>query len=169
MDTILMDTREKIEKKTHILDYLYLNGIGIVRQKLDVGDWMNPDNPHLSIDTKTGGLLEVYSNVITDHDRFRRECVRAQEAGVQLIVLVEENRVKSLDEVPDWINPRIRMYELRELGMGKRGRMGLPLSPPVSSKRLHCIMRTMAERYGVTWAFCAKDKTGETICKLLGF
>lgn len=168
MATVIMDTREKIDKKQHILDYLYLHGVGIVRQKLDVGDWMNQDDPHLSIDTKTCGLLEVYSNLITSHERFRKECIRAQESGVKLIVLIEENRVKTLDDVPDWINPRTRMYELKKISMGVRGQYALPLSPPVSSKRLHGIMRTMTERYGVQWEFCPKKETGETICRILG-
>ena len=165
--SILMDTREKVNKKGHILDYLNQRGIPVIRQKLDVGDWTRSDDQTVCIDTKTCGLLEVYSNVITQHDRFRRELMRAKDNGVQLVVLIEENGINCLDEVPDWENPRAKTYELRMAGIIK-SRTPIPVAPPVSSKRMHGIMRTMAERYGVIWDFCQRERTGARICEILG-
>ena len=165
--SIIMDTREKIDKKGHILDYIDRLGIPVIRRKLDVGDWARSDDQSVVIDTKTCGLLEVYSNVITQHDRFRRECQRAKDNGVQLIVLVEENGINQLEDVQDWENPRTKQYELRRTGIIK-SRSPLPLSPPVSSKRMYGIMRVMSERYGVVWDFCRHDNAGERICEILG-
>jgi len=164
---IYMDTREKQGKKNHILLYMEDAGIPVIRHKLLVGDWTRTDDQSVCIDTKTCGMQEVYSNLISDHARFRRECVRAVENGIRLIVLVEEYGITSLEDVKKWQNPREGLYYMRKAGF-VAGRGEMPKAPPVSSERLYNIMRVMAENYRVEWEFTTHDKAGERICGILG-
>lgn len=160
---VICDTREKADKKDHILKVFDQHGIPVIRHGLYVGDWTLLNDMSVCIDTKTGGMTEVYSNLVQDHDRFRRECKRAQDAGIQLVVLVEEKGIASLDEVRNWINPRAIIRQ-RKIDNGEDA----PKAPPISSQRLEKIMRVMAENYGVRWEFCEKAQTGERILELLG-
>lgn len=153
MNVIQMDTREKTGKKDNILRYLDAHGVKVIRSKLYCGDWTRLDNQTVCIDTKKD-LQEVYSNVITDHDRFRSECVRAAEAGIRLVILVEQRGIRDLDQVHEWVNPRAR-----RAARGKR--------PPVDPGRLQTVMRTMSERYGIDWVFCDPEDTGKVICDIL--
>lgn len=159
---LLCDTREKAGKKDHILSVFERYGIKVIRHGLYVGDWTLLNDMSTCIDTKTGGMQEVYSNLVQDHVRFRNECKRAMDAGISLIILVEENGIKSIEDVQDWVNPRAIMYH-RKQAAGEQ----VPKAPPISSKRLYNIMRTMAENYGVRWEFCDKSETGERILTML--
>ena len=160
---VVCDTREKLDKKKHIIKVLDRYGIEWIRTKVYVGDWTLLSDQSVCIDTKTCGMQEVYNNIVTEHARFQGECIRARDAGIRLIVLVEEPGIKTLDDVPGWKNPRIIKYrQEEEAGIEHVAR------PPVSSERLHKIMRTMSETYGVEWCFCDKRHTGETILQLLG-
>lgn len=160
--TIIMDTREKTGKKDLILNWFEQNGVKVVRSKLYVGDWSFLHNQTLCIDTKQD-LKEVYGNLVQSHERFRAELVRAKEAGIKLVVLVEEKGIETVDDVQNWTNPRQIIYER----MKERGDVKLPKKPPISSKRLMLIMKIMSENYGVEWRFCRKEKTGETILRIL--
>ena len=163
MKTIVaVDTREKTAKKTHIFEAFYRAGIEYIRTKLYVGDYALLNDQSLCIDVKQG-LSEVYSNLVQDHERFRRELIRARDAGIKLIVLVEEPKIRTLDDVQDWVNPRSIIYQ-------KKADQGIATqkAPPISSKRLYNIMRTMAENYGCNWAFTDKAYCGERILELLG-
>ena len=104
----------------------------------------------MSIDRKHN-LQEAASNLIQEHDRFKRELLRAQESNTQLIVLIEHsNRIKCVDDVAHWQNPRLRF------------------SPKaVTGTRLANIMRVMSARYGVIWMFCDKQHTGRRIIEIL--
>lgn len=104
----------------------------------------------MSIDRKHD-LQEVVGNVTQEHDRFRREMLRAQEAGTELVVLIEHsNRYKCVEDVARWQNPRLR------------------ISPgAMTGERLSRIMQTMTEKYGVIWEFCDKAHTGQRIVEIL--
>ena len=168
---IVMDTREHKGKKDHILSALETMGILVVRSKMYVGDWTLLHDQRVCIDTKKD-MQEVYGNLIGDHERFRNECIRARDAGIRLVVLVEETGIRDVKDVAAWVNPRAVQYQQRLDGTlnpyCRAAKRPMPKAPPVSSKRLAGIMQTMAENYGVTWAFCEKEKTGETICQILG-
>lgn len=160
--TIVIDTREKSGKKDHIISKFDKYDVKHVRSKLYVGDYALLNNQSVVVDVKQG-LHEVYSNLIQDHERFRTECIRAQEAGIRLIVLVEEPRVRTLDDVQTWVNPRDIIYRKQaEKGQATQK------AAPVSSKRLMNIMRTMSELYQCEWSFTPKERCGETILMLLG-
>lgn len=163
MKTVLVaDTREKAGKKDHILSVFERHGIKVIRHGLYVGDWTLLNDMSTCIDTKTGGMQEVYSNLVNDHVRFRNECKRAMDAGISLIILVEEKGIKSIEDVPDWVNPRTVQWHRKQAAGEQTTKI-----PPVSSKRLYNIMRTMASSYGVRWEFCDKEHTGERILEML--
>lgn len=144
---LVVDTRE--QKYEHVTNYFDSAGITWERQKLDVGDYFNPDNPSIVIDRKFG-LQEVAGNVCQQHARFVRELERARASGITLIVLVEERGIHSLEDVPKWFNWRL-----------------IKNPKAISGKGLYKIMKTMAEKYDFYWQFTTKSKCGERIAELL--
>ena len=67
--------------------------------KLYVGDYMNYDNPRLVVDRKQN-LAELCGNVCQQHERFRSEIIRANEAGIKLVFLCEHGKgIEKLDDV----------------------------------------------------------------------
>lgn len=164
------DTRDKVHRHDNVEDYLTSRGHEIVRSKLYVGDISLLANQSICIDLKGLGLKEVYSNLVQQHERFRRECQRAQEAHIKLIVLVEEDEVTSVDGVEFWANPRIMQYAnlVMAHAHGKLLSKKLPSKPPISSKRLMNMMKVMAAKYGVEWRFCKKKDAGAVVEEILG-
>jgi hypothetical protein len=164
------DTRDKVHRHDNVEDYLTSRGHEIVRSKLYVGDISLLANQSVCIDLKGLGLKEVYSNLVQQHERFRRECQRAQEAHIKLIVLVEEDEVTSVDGVEFWANPRITQYAnlVMAHAHGKLLSKKLPSKPPISSKRLMNMMKVMAAKYGVEWRFCKKKDAGSVVEEILG-
>lgn len=146
--TIYEDTRQQAGQHENVRRYMERHGIKLTRVRLDTGDYMAA--PPIVVDTKNG-MEEVYSNIVGDHERFRRECIRAQEDGIQLVILIEDTEIHSLDEVALWENP-----------LKKRGKLPRP------SKQVMVSMRTMSDRYGVRWEFCTPAATGRRICEILG-
>ncbi len=166
---LIEDSRQQKGQHENIARYCAAHGIEVRRMKLDTGDYILP--PAVSIDTKQG-MGEVYNNLVQDHDRFRAECIRAQEAGTQLIILVEnDDGIRSIDDVEMWHNPRIDAYYEKyafALSARKYGRSDVKIpAPPMPSKRIARIMETMTERYGVRWAFCGYEETGAKVVELL--
>lgn len=162
------DTRQQQGQHDNIAEYCRMNGITVRRMKLDTGDYILP--PAIAVDTKQG-MGEVYNNLVQDHDRFRAECIRAQEAGTILVILIENDEgIRSLDDVENWQNPRIdRYYEKYAYALAARKHekpIKIP-APPMSSKRIARIMETMSDRYGVRWAFCSRAETGAKVVEIL--
>ena len=148
---IVADTREKPRAIVRILDTFRKEGITVVRRALNFADYWNPDNPGVIIDRKQN-LQEVCGNVVQGRKRFVREIERCNRNKCHLIVLVEHGgKIKSLADVINWKNPRLRE------------------SPyAVSGERLFKIMTAMANFYGIEWQFCSKQNTGKRIIELLG-
>ena len=148
---IVADTREKPRAIVRILDTFRKEGITVVRRALNFADYWNPDNPGVIIDRKQN-LQEVCGNVVQGRKRFVREIERCNRNKCHLIVLVEHGgKIKSLADVTNWKNPRLRE------------------SPyAVSGERLFKIMTAMAKYYGIEWQFCSKQNTGKRIIELLG-
>lgn len=149
MRVILSDTRQKKDKNDHIQKQLEALGYQVDRSKLYVGDYVFADSSKIAVDTKQD-LQEVAGNLCQDHERFKQECERAKAAGVQLVILVCEDCIKSLEDVPSWFNWR-KKFSTRA----------------ISGKQLWKIMTTMTERYGVVWKFSTRAKLGATIVELL--
>lgn len=148
--TIQIDTREHKFEVARIQRQLEREGADTFLSKLDVGDYMNTDNPHLSIDRKKD-LTELCCNVTQQHERFRRELIRALDHGVHLVILIEHGPdIQSLEDVYFWENPR---------------RAKSPRA--TNGEQLYKSLLTMQERYGVEFAFCDKRHTGKKIIEIL--
>ena len=147
---IQIDSREKAKAIKPILAEFDRKGITHPVSKLFVGDYMNYDNPRVIVDRKQK-LTEICSNVCQDHDRFRRELIRCQENGIQLIILCEHGKgIESLEDVLFWENPRRKK------------------SPKATSgETLYNILSTLTRKYGVQFEFCNKEETGKRIVELL--
>jgi len=148
---IQVDSREKAHIIKHILDDFDDMGVPWFSCKLPVGDYVNLDNPRISVDRKHN-LAEVVNNVGQDHKRFVAELARAQKLGIRLIILIEHSRkIRSVEDVLHWRNPRLDVSPLA-----------------ISGERLYKIMVSMAQKYGVEWQFCEKKHTAQRICEILG-
>lgn len=167
-NVLLEDTRNQPGKHNNIRRFCDREDIRVVRTKLVVGDYALPTTQEVVVDTKYG-LSEVYGNLVQDHERFRRECILAQELGIRLIVLVEQGEIADLSHVHDWHNPRYERYMYIKAAHenGKMMRTKLPPKAPIDSERLQNMMQTMSEKYGVEWQFCRKSETGFRICEIL--
>lgn len=149
--TIWVDSREKARAIKLILRDFDEAGIKYVTNKLPVGDYMSMDNARLVIDRKQN-LLEICSNVVQDHDRFKRELILAKNLGQKVIILCEHGgNIKCLDDVIGWENPRLSVSPLA-----------------VSGERLYRILVQIRKTYGVEFLFCSKQNTGKRIIELLG-
>ena len=166
--TIIEDVGQKQGQHENIRLHCEGKGIILRRQKLNTGDYILA--PRIAVDTKQG-MGEVYSNLVQDHDRFRNECIRAQEDGTVLVILIENNEgLRCLDDVERWDNPRVYDYYHKyayALAANKQGKNLKVPAPPISNKRLIKMMETMTERYGVRWEFCSYEETGAKVVEIL--
>ena len=112
---LVEDMGQKIDRHIVKNDYWRLNGIEVKRYPLPIGDYVVANDKILdvikrkadrSVDIKKMDFMGTYSvcvdtkkdiqeliqDVCTkDHARFRDECILAQNTGVKLYVLVEDN------------------------------------------------------------------------------
>lgn len=150
------DTRNQVGKHKNIHDYCRRNGIEIVRQKLDVGDYAFPDGK-VSVDTKFS-ILELSKDIMSsDHRRFRDECIRAQEAGIRLVILIEE--MPPYGKIDLWQIPRWT-------SSNQFHRYGEPMTR-VDPKALRKAMLTMWRKYGVEFEFCTRRQSPARVIKIL--
>ena len=167
--TIYEDVGQKIGQHDNIKQYCDTHGIKLTRVKLDTGDYMMPNT--VSVDTKKG-MQEIYQDMVTDHERFRRELIRAQEDGIKLYILIEDDLISNMEEAASWVNPRTRDYDYKYGFVAqaqKRGKMldkRIP-KPPVDSARLVKMMGAMEKKYGCEFLFCKPQDTGSEIVRLL--
>jgi len=148
---IQIDTREHQHAIKRILEQFDDAGVRHFSSKLYVGDYQRLDNGLLVVDRKQN-LQELASNICQQHERFIAELVRAQEAGIKVVILCEHGGViHDLDDVRTWKNPRLKE------------------SPKaITGERLWKAMKTMEAKYGVEFLFCDKRITGKRIMEILG-
>ena len=145
---IVEDTRNQVGKHKEINNMLNLLGYTVVRNKLFVGDYSRLDNMTVCVDTKQD-WVELAGNICgKQHERFRNECLRAQNAGIKLIILVEEDL-----SIEAWKSPRKRNGALIS---------------QVSNTVLQKAMLTMTAKYGVEFMHCNKRDTATKIIQILG-
>ena len=143
---LIEDTRNKADKHSNVHDYCQRHGIEIIRQKLDVGDYMLPGGT-VTVDTKKN-LEELSQNLMnrSDKSRFWREVRRAHAQKVRLVILCEHGgQIKSIEDVRYWKSK----YS------------------PVSGRRLIDEMIRCEMAYGVAFQFCGKRSTGKRIIEIL--
>ena len=153
---ILEDTRNQVGKHKAVNEYLEAQGHKVIRSKMLVGDYMIANDGSVAIDTKMS-VLELIADIYQQHERFRRECQLAQEAGIQLYVLTEEELPGG--RLDNWVSPKWQTFN-------QYHHAGDPMSK-ADPKRLRKALITMQERYGVKFRFCAKENTGAEIIRLL--
>lgn len=163
---IQIDSREKSRAIRKIIKIFDEHGIKHFSSKLMVGDYMSLDNPRLIIDRKQN-LQELCGNVCQQHERFKRELLKAMQAGIQLVILVEHGaEIKSLEDVYFWKNPR--KHEVRwKVVNGKREKY-VASAKAVDGEQLYKSLCTIQDRYHVRFEFCEKKDTGKKIIEILG-
>ena len=139
------DTRQQAGKHLNVAAYCRSQGIEIIRQSLNVGDYQIAGRGDISVDTKMS-VLELAMNIFQEHARFRDECERAQRSGIQLIVLTEESLPGG--RLENWVAPI--------------GRDGLPVAR-FDPRILKKAMISMQEKYGVKFRFCDGRSTGRVL------
>ena len=125
----------------------------------------------IAVDRKNS-IDEICGNVCSTtkaHERFRDEVILAQKCGCKFYVLIEDEKVTSLDDLEHWQNPREKKYFYYKalMAQGKKLRMILPKQPPASGKKLAKALRTMEEKYGVKFLFCKPKDAAARIVELL--
>lgn len=162
---IQIDSREKARAITKIIKTFDENGVNHFTSKLLVGDYMNLDNPRLIIDRKQN-LQELCGNVCQQHERFKRELIKAMQANIQLIILIEHGPdVMSIEDVYFWKNPRKHEVRWRMVN-GKREKYVVS-AKAVDGNQLYKSLCTIRDRYNVRFEFCEKKDTGKRIMELL--
>ena len=147
---ILEDTRQQAGKHKNIQSYFQKTGIRFERCALYVGDYAIASDQSRAVDTKQD-VLELSKDILSsDHERFRDECARANDAGIKLLILVEE--VLPDGGLSNWRSP-----------VNAEGR---PLSS-VKGETLRRAMLTMTAKYGVRFRFCDSRQTGRLIVDYL--
>lgn len=164
---IQIDSREKPQAIQKIIQEFDREGINYFRSKLPVGDYMSLDNARLSIDRKQN-LGELVGNVCQQHERFKKELIKAQKIGVQLVILVEHGAdIQTLEDVFFWQNPR--KHEIRwrtNKQTGKREKYVVS-EKAVDGEQLYKSLCTIKDRYNVRFEFCTKNETGKRIIEIL--
>lgn len=128
-------------------------GVEVVRSKLAWGDYCLP--PAISVDTKRS-IAEMAQNIDQQHERFRREMVGARDAGVQLVVLVEnEDGVDSLAALARWQESDAQFAKRKN---AQRRLDGMRLAKACA---------TMQDRYGVRFEFCAPEDAARRVVEIL--
>lgn len=147
---ILCDTRQQAGKHINVDKYFAAAGIETDRCALYVGDYTIANEQARAVDTKQG-VLELAKDIMSaDHERFAAECRRAQNAGISLLVLVEE--VLPDGGLSDWKSPT--------------NIKGEPLTK-IKGETLKRAMLTMTAKYGVKFRFCDSKETGRIIVEYL--
>ena len=153
MKYLLIDTREKPKAIKTILKQFDDAGIVHESTKLLFGDYMDWNQPQIVIDRKQT-IAELAKNCTTEHERFKAEMERAQKAGAELIILVEQNRYKDRDE---WIHVE-RIEDLM--------RWSNPHST-IRGEKVYRVLRSWCAKYPIRVEFCDKRVTGRRILELI--
>ena len=85
------------------------------------------------------------SDLSADRDRVKREIIKSQEIGTELIFLIIDKKAKSIEDAKDWKNK-----------FGK-----------VKGITLYKTLDTFVKRYGVRFEFCTPQESGRKILELL--
>lgn len=158
MTSLQEDSRQQAGKHDTKHEWWASNGVPIVRCKLPFGDyaWC----PDRAVDTKSS-IYELAMDIDQQHDRFKRECIGARDAGCSLTVLVEnEDGVRRLEDLLGWEESD------GHFAMRKR-KSGNARARKISGERLAKACRTMEMRYGVGFAFCAPDEAAMAVVAIL--
>ena len=165
--TINVDTREHASEWNRIQKQFDKLGLQYFRSKLYCGDYMSLDNAKLVIDRKKG-LLEVCQNVTQQHARFRAELERARDAGIQIVLLIENfGNIQSIEDVKTWQNPRKHQIRWRYNKTTHKRERYVESPKAIDGSQLYKSLCTIRDRYGVMIEFCKWSDTGQKIVEIL--
>ena len=167
---IQVDSREhesewkRISKQFDELEVKYF------RSKLYVGDYQSMDNTRLVVDRKKD-LQELYGNICAQHERFKRELLKAMEQGIKIVILCEHGEdVKSLEDVYFFYQAPTKRWRVvkRDIN-GKEVKVRESyIQKEINGKSMYKSFCTIRDRYNVDFVFCNKDETGRKIVEILG-
>lgn len=186
---ILEDMNNKPGKHEIKHSYFVRNGIYVIRQRLPVGDYILANDKvqdvldrkaKRGIPVKMMDLLGTYDAAVDSknsiqelvgdicgksHERFRDECILAQNNGIKLFVLVE-----NAEEVVSPRNGIINMpiYQLSDLHKWVNPRLFKGARTATRGITLQKACYTMQKKYDCEFLFCRPDQAGEAIVGLLG-
>ena len=166
---IQIDSREKPNAIRLIQKEFDRQGVNYFRSKLYVGDYMSLDNPRLVIDRKQD-IEEIHQNVCQGHERFRRELIRAMQAGIQIVFLIEHGEdLQQLDDLIFFCLPEKQRWKwstITQNGITKKVRVPY-MQKAIDGKVLYKSFCTIQDRYGARFEFCTKEQTGRRIIEIL--
>ena len=147
-----------------ILETIARRGTKLNKKDLDVDIKVAVDRKN-SIDEICGNVCSKTSA----HERFRNECIDARKHGCKLYILVEDEKVTSLDDLEHWVNPREKKYFVMKARQDKGYKLKYPLpkQPPASGKTLAKALRTMQEKYGIEVVFAKPKDAARVMVELL--
>ena len=181
--TLLEDVNNKPGKHEVKNRFWTSNGIEVIRQRLPVGDYVLMNDriqdvfarkEKRGIPVKMMDLLGTYDVAIDSkkdtqelcgdvcgksHDRFRDECILAQNNGIRLIILVEnEDGITNLRDLHKWVNPR--------LWIRRGGKQLYPNATRGVTLMKACM--TMEKKYApLKFVFCDPREAGRKVLELL--
>lgn len=147
LETIQIDTREK--QNEFIQEFITQRGYPSFKSKMFVGDYQFVCNPFFVIDRKAS-LSEVYGNMTKGHKAFKNEMERARANKIHVVILVEEENIRTLSDVKNWQNPQAKYS-----------------SKALSGYELFRRMDTFAFNHGCEFKFIDHDAYAETLVRLL--
>lgn len=165
---ILEDTRNKPGKHDMKGAWFAEHGIQIMRTKLWVGDYTLPTDQSICIDTKQN-IQELVGDICgPQHERFRNELLRAQEAGMKLIILTEniggeirpgiiQPTITDLEQLHAWKNPRLFIFS--------KGKQKYPKATRGITLMKAC--KSMEQKYGCRFLFTTPQQSAERIVTIL--
>lgn len=153
---IIEDSRQKADKHTVKHDFFSSNEVSVLRSKIAFGDYCLP--PSRAVDTKAD-IYELSMDIDQEHQRFKRELLNAREYGCKLYILVENtDGVRSLSDLAGWSED----YDHFMMRLAKS-----PKARRIEGLRLAKACKTMNERYGAVFLFCAPEEAGQKILEIL--
>ena len=191
---IVEDKANKIDQHEIKNKWWADNGIEVLRYPLPVGDYILVDDKvreliqrkqkrnveikkmdfvgtyKVCVDTKKD-IQELIGDICgKQHDRFRDECMFAQNNGIKLYILVENTSITinerkgiyspfidCLDNLHKFVNPRLFIW--------RGGRQLYPNATKGITLKKACI--TMQHKYGVEFVFCKPNESAEKVIELL--
>lgn len=167
---IQVDTREhKEEWKRVQKQFDAIEGVSYFRSKLYVGDYQSLDNPRLVIDRKKD-LQEICGNVRQQHERFKKELLKAMDAGIQIVILIEHGSdIQCLEDVIFFNQPETTRWRWKTVEVdGKKKKIREKYQQKaINGNTLYRSLCTIRDRYNVRFEFCEKKDTGKKIIQIL--
>lgn len=149
---LIEDTRQVVGKHKLKNEYFKKMGIEVVRSKLLFGDYQNPQNPSIAIDTKKD-IQELIIDLTKDHERFKKELQLAKKCGAKLIILIEDEKVTCINDLYNWYNWRLKKSPKATKGS-------------TLAKMLYTIEHN-TEDYNCQFTFTKKSECGAKILEIL--